>query len=248
MMDISKLGDEVEKRQLFPPFDKAVAGMPTANGALSEVLSSTSLRDAMSEALKVDRAFKVDKTIKEAVFGKQLGNSTVVAGLLRDIAAPFGEGIDKQLQESLKSALGGSLDAYYKSRNHVQDVFGSKALADEMSRLSNSSPTIGKIGHMEEFGRALPDHFTPHDFPKISPNPIHETNEHLAGLGGKIDALVDLQAKQADVIDKLLQAQIANEAAQEHTDKRAYRLAVINTVLATILALGAIVVTIMVAR
>jgi hypothetical protein len=83
--------------------------------------------------------------------------------------------------------------------------------------------------------------------PYIPPNPIRETNSHLAELGEKIDALVDLQAKQAEVIDTLLQVQIANDEAQDRATSKSYKLSVLNTVLATILGIGAIVATVMLA-
>lgn len=153
-------------------------------------------------------------------------------------------------EKSIRDALGGTLSDYYKSRDHMRDVFGSKSLADEVDKL-----TKGPLGgtavdkYMAEFEREAAERSIPElpPMPYIPPNPIHETNEHLADLGEKIDALVDLQAKQAEVIDKLLQVQIATDTAQERSTKRSYRLGVANTVMATILGIGAIVATVMIA-
>lgn len=154
------------------------------------------------------------------------------------------------VDKAIKEALGGSLADYYKSRDHMRDVFGSKSLADEIDKLTKGPFAGSEVDkYMAEFEREAAERSIPElpPVPYIPPNPIHETNEHLADLGEKIDALVDLQAKQAEVIDKLLQVQIANDEAQERSTKRSYRLGVANTVMATILGIGAIVATVMLA-
>jgi hypothetical protein len=250
MVDLADIGGEAEKQRPFAPFKKsgsadAAAGTATVSAGLQEALGNARLQEA------VKGISTVDKAMKEALGGS-------VAGRLEDLNSRtrgvHGSLVDKQLekaQKSIRDALGGSLVDYNNSRDHMRDVFGSRSAEDEVSKLINRSSATSEIDrYMAELERPL--HHGPvlsdlPPLPPMPPNPIHETNEHLADLGQKIDALVDLQAKGAEVIDKLLQAQIANEAAQERSDKRAYRLSVINTVLATILGLVAIFVTIAVA-
>jgi hypothetical protein len=154
------------------------------------------------------------------------------------------------VDKALKEALGGSLGDYYKSRDHMRDVFGSKSLSDEVDKLIKGPFAGSEVdNYVAEFERGRDERSIPDlpPMPHIPPNPIYETNEHLADVSEKIAALVDLQAKQAEVIDKLLQVQIANDAAQDRATKRSYRLGVVNAVLATILGIGAIVATIMIA-
>ena len=114
-----------------------------------------------------------------------------------------------------------------------------RALAEQIGQMSAPFGTITadelKRRH-REFDRV------PHLLP-IPTNPIHETNEHLSGLAKKFDALVDVQAKQAFVIDQLLESQKANEAAQERASIRAHR----NGVIGIVLAFAAIIVSIIVA-
>jgi hypothetical protein len=243
MVDISKLGGYSMKGVPFPEFGnslaEAAAGMPNVSKAVREALSCERLGSAVGELSTIDRA------TKDALLGRTLLDD--LDSTTRGLSASFA---DKQLEEaqrSITAALGGSLGDYYKSRDHMRDVFGSKSLGDEAAKLINGPSAGDEIDrYMADLERSS-DRLTLSELPPLPPmppNPIHETNEHLADLGEKIDALVDLQAKGAEVIDKLLKAQIANEAAQERSDRRAYRLSVINTVLATILGLLAIVVTI----
>ena len=156
----------------------------------------------------------------------------------------------RAIDKSIRETLGGSLGDYYKSLDHMRDLFGSKSLADEVDKLTED-PFVGSAvdKYMEELERDTAQRSIRElpSMPYILPNPIHETNSHLAELGEKIDALVDLQAKQADVIDKLLQVQIANDEAQDRATVKSHRLSVLNTVLATILGVGAIVATIVLA-
>lgn len=156
----------------------------------------------------------------------------------------------RALDKSMREALGGSLGDYYKSRDHMRDVFGSKSLAEEVDKLTEGSLAGSEVDkYLAEFERGREERSMPDlpAMPYIPPNPIRETNSHLAELGEKIDALVDLQAKQAEVIDKLLQVQIANDEAQDRATTKSYRLSVLNTVLATILGIGAIVATVLLA-
>lgn len=153
-------------------------------------------------------------------------------------------------EKSIREVIGGSLGDYYKSRDHMRDVFGSKSLAEEVDKLTKGPFAGSEVDkYMAELERGRDERSIPDlpPMPHIPPNPIRETNEHLADVSEKIDALVDLQAKQAEVIDKLLQVQIANDAAQDRATKRSYWLGVVNTVLATVLGIGAIVATVMIA-
>lgn len=218
MVDLSDLGGS-GKRKPFPPFEKSAA-------------------ERIAEATKspfdgLDFGMKAMRDGLSAV--DRLGS-----------ASQHTTAVDK----AMKEALGGSLGDYYRSRDHMRDVFGSKSLADEVDKLTKGAFAGSEVDKYmagldrEIAERSIPD---PPSLPYIPPNPIHETNEHLADLSEKIDALVDLQAKQAEVIDKLLQVQIATDTAQERSTKRSYRLGVANTVMATILGVGAIVATIMLA-
>lgn len=218
MVDINDLGGS-GKRKPFPPFEKSAV-------------------ERLAEATKSpfdDLDFGM-KTMREGLSAvDRLGSASQQA---------------TAAEKSIREALGGSLSDYYKSRDHMRDVFGSKTIADEIDKLTRG-PFAGTAvdKYMAEMEREVAERSVPElpPVPYIPPNPIHETNEHLADLGEKIDALVDLQAKQAEVIDKLLQVQIANDEAQERSTKRSYRLGVANTVMATILGIGAIVATVMLA-
>ncbi len=195
-------------------FDKAISGVIEENTLARSSIAGT--RRGIAEASSLDRIAGVInfKSEKRASVGS-------IAGRLME-----------QMYKSQKmGGLEDRLNDYYKSLDHVRDVF------DPTTRASD----FGCDWADQKAQREVTT-FTP-----AQPNPIHQTNEHLAGLSEKIDALVGLQAKHAEVIDKLLQAQIANEAAQDRTGKRAHRLSILNMILASTLGLLAIIATVMVA-
>jgi hypothetical protein len=66
------------------------------------------------------------------------------------------------------------------------------------------------------------------EFPKLPPNPIHKTNSQLATLVKKIDALLDVEAKQADITDALLRAAITSSADQDRAARRNLVVALIS--------------------
>lgn len=70
-------------------------------------------------------------------------------------------------------------------------------------------------------------------------NPIHETNEHLATTNEKIDALIQVQAKQTDLVDALLAANVAGSAAQERLAKANVRLTIMSVILGFFAVLAA---------
>jgi hypothetical protein len=74
--------------------------------------------------------------------------------------------------------------------------------------------------------------------PQLPPNPILETNEHLERVGEKVDALLDVQAKQAALIDLLLKAQV--EGAKALTRMAFWGLAIglVGVVVAVAIALS----------
>lgn len=219
MVDINDLGGGSGKRRGFPPFEKSAV-------------------ERLAEATKSpfdDLDFGM-KTMREGLSAvDRIGSASQHA---------------TAVEKSLKEALGGSLGDYYKSRDHMRDVFGSKSLAEEVDKLTRG-PFAGTAvdKYLAEMEKEVAERPVPElpPVPYMPPNPIHETNSHLADLGEKIDALVDLQAKQAEVIDKLLQVQIANDEAQDRATTKSYRLGVVNAVLATILGFGAIVATVAIA-
>ncbi|HEY0014230.1 MAG TPA: hypothetical protein VGB79_15410 [Allosphingosinicella sp.] len=176
----------------------------------------------------------------------------VVARSIRESVGAAGKfGLNGSLaDQEIRNALGGSLSEYRKSRDHMHDVFGAGSLADKAAGMAIQPTASSEIErYMAELeGPSQYRSVTP-DLPDlyIPPNPIKETNEHLAGVSKKFDALVDLSAKQADVINKLLEVQISNSAAQEKATKRTNLLSVVSAALATVLGIGAIIVTIVVA-
>ena len=238
-------------------FEKALGSIETAlGGRVSDYYKS---RDRMRD---------------EQTFGAS-GLSAADAGAeeIRRITAPLGQqlgdGLDQlglastgfsnsraqreleKAQESVRAALGGSVSDYVKSRDHMRDIFGFNSFDDETSRLISSPYTAKEVQHhLAEFEEALHHEPVMREFPCqpfVPPNPMIETNEHLAQANEKIDALVHLQARQAEVIGRLLEAQIANEAAQDRLAKQNLRLNLLSLVLTNILALAAIAVSLAVA-
>ncbi|MEK6542093.1 MAG: hypothetical protein AABZ45_08235 [Pseudomonadota bacterium] len=265
---ISELCNDAEKIRTFPAFDKLPGDYATGglvgSKSIREALGISCLSDAMG------RQSTVGKALSEAIGGNGLSrfaarteqfpgvDATLVGGVADYQGAlgligksPRGSAVDKPLevaQKSLEDSLGRSMGEYYKSRDHMQSMFGSKFGSDAITKLVNGSMGIKSDCNIAEFEQLLPDRCMQIDYPTlppILPNPIHETNEHLAGLNKKIDALVDLQAKQAGVIHELLMLQVANEAAQERTDKRVYRLTVVGIVLTTIIGSASIIAAIL---
>jgi hypothetical protein len=228
MVDIGDLGGGLGKAKPFPPFEKSAVER-LAEAAKSRFADLDFGMNAADRAVRKQRL----NPLEQAAGGGR--SASLVAKEM------------EKAHRSIADALGGSLGGYYKSRDHMRDVFGTASLASEVAKMVNG-PSAGTEAdkYLASLAGSFNHDSVMRDLPPmhVQPNPIHETNEHLAGLGKKIDALVDLQAKQAEVIDKLLQAQITNEAAQERTDRRAYRLGVISVILASILSIGAIVVTI----
>jgi hypothetical protein len=220
-----------ERKSRFPPFEKS------AVERLAEATRSPF--DGLDPAMR---------TIRDALGGSQ----SLLERAEREARGT--SRISKQIEEAQKSiqdALGGTLGDYYKSRDHMRDVFGTGTLADEAAKMING-PSAGTEADKYLAGlegrlnreAAVPELPALH----IPPNPIHETNEHLAELGEKVDALVDLQAKQAEVFDKLLQAQVtaletqaASAAAQERASKRNQQVAWITIGVAVIaIVVGAV--------
>jgi hypothetical protein len=255
MVDISELGSEPDRKQTLPAFDKpssrhSAAGVFKADKTIDEFR----LRDSMGELSKVDRA------IKGIMDDNRFGDSSVLAKQIERITNPFKRNIagigfvDKQAQEFQKlqkSPFGAALGDYHKSKDHMREVFRAKLFADDLSKILSDLPyakeKIAKLDNSLKDRSVFFEAPPPLRLPPILPNPIHETNAHLSDVSEKIDALVDLQAKQAGLIDKLLELQITNEATQERSDKRSYRLGVINTFLASALAVVAIIVTVVLA-
>lgn len=231
-MKNSSVDRAAENHETFPAFIRSSkineAELPQYLSAAAKRASRNSHRDSLPKGRSV-----FDKAISVVIEESTLARSSL-AGTLSQIEDASSldriAGVINFKSEKI-SGFEGRLNDYYKSLDHVRDVFGSET----------SSSDFG-CDWADQKGQREVTTYTP-----VQPNPIHQTNEHLAGLSEKIDALVGLQAKHAEVIDKLLQAQIANEAAQDRTGKRAHRLSILNMILASTLGLLAIIATVMVA-
>lgn len=123
------------------------------------------------------------------------------------------------------------------------DFAGTKALADiakstvehrkALERLQTAFPAGMRLPESP----AMPDPLSTapgiHNF-RLPPNPIHKTNRYLARLTEKIEALFDVQAEQAKLIDALLQAQIENAKGQDRMARKQYLVAVAGILIAVL--------------
>jgi hypothetical protein len=139
---------------------------------------------------------------------------SAVERLAEEMKSPFAN-LDAGMKAALgiRSGLSGlsgldkQLQAYEKSQERLKDVFAkspSEKLLGDMSALD--ADNLGR--HHRSLFEDMPP------MPDLPPNPIFETNEHLEQVGIKIDALLDVQAKQAGLIDLLLKAQTESGKAQ----------------------------------
>jgi hypothetical protein len=152
------------------------------------------------------------------------------AKLARDLAP-----ISKMLEDSAVAKLGKHFAGF--------DFAGAEALAgisgamDEhrkaLERIRPVFPAGIKSPQYESIADILPG---PPETPnlRIPPNPIHKTNQHLATLTEKIEALSNVQAEQAHLIDLLLQAQIASAKGQDRMARKQYFVAIGSILIAVI--------------
>jgi hypothetical protein len=258
MADLGDIdGGAAKKAKPFSPFDTSKlaevgGGFWAADKAMEEALGTRrkfpefeqSAVDRLAEATKsrftgIDSA--VDK-IRDA-----LGTNAFRGIILDDETLSGVSSISKQLEQVNKGvadALAPHVEEYNRATAHLRDVFGQNSISDEVTRMINGPSVSREVAdYLADLERPLHqpsvlNRMPP--LPELPPNPIFETNEHLERVVEKVDALLDVQAKQAEMIDALLQAQIAGTAAQDRALSRSHRVAVISALLAFIAILATV--------
>lgn len=142
---------------------------------------------------------------------------------LKGIIAELNSPAIDEAKERLGSAVGDLASIAEEAQN---GLLGSRAesvaeqfLREEQKRISSLGPVLPPI--------------------ELPRNPIHKTNEHLAATNVKIDALIQVQAKQTDLVDALLAANVAGSATQERLAKANVRLTIMSVILGLCAVLAA---------
>lgn len=200
-MDISTLGHGVEKRYAVPSFDMASIVRGELQG-MNDGKADTGTPGITSLVNKMHELSALQKIASGGIGEIGLGLSASLLEQFRGIGAI----VDDSAAEYRRGLGLTSLDQH-------------GGVIDEQLEKAQKSLSDVLANTMADLDR--PMWF---DAPRLSPmppNPIHETNGHLADLKEKFDALVDIQVKQ--------------DAAQTRTAKKVNRLTILNIVLATIL-------------
>jgi hypothetical protein len=129
------------------------------------------------------------------------------------------------LDLGMKTALGGlagisalekQMRAYEKAQDRLKDAFAPSPVEKLLDRTSGADTVSRAIEHLEmgRMQRSILDDLPAMSLQELPPNPIFETNDHLEQVAAKIDALLDVQAKQAGLIDLLLKAHVEGGKVQ----------------------------------
>jgi len=106
------------------------------------------------------------------------------------------------------------------------------SIADEAQKMLLGSRSDSPA---EEYLRSMEESRFTHEAPihhlSVPQNPLIETNRHLATTNEKIDALIEVQAKQTNLVDALLAANLTSSTAQDRAAKANLRLTVISVTL-----------------
>lgn len=143
--------------------------------------------------------------------------------------------LSKVLEESAVARIGKDLAGF--------DLAGAEALAEMMKPMEEHRKTLERLRAIFPAGiesseysvsaEHLPESPTIQEF-RLPPNPTHKTNQHLARLTEKTEALFDVQAEQATLIDSLLQAQIESAKSQDRMARKQYFVAIMGILIAVI--------------
>ena len=191
MVDLSDLGDGSGK-----------GGSPFGKSAKEQMLEATR---SPFEQLASEMNSPLDKAMRKALESSSVISALVKRDHLRD--ALGASGIDGLTGSS---ALANQMQAYEKSQERLRDAFSTSGIDKVLARASETDP-MSQALELATKGLIPPapfDSYPALTIPELPPNPIFETNAHLEEVGEKIDALLDVQAKQAGLIDLLLKSQI----------------------------------------
>lgn len=208
MVDLSDLGGASGRSKRFPEFNDsairmAVGGFPEFDQ--SKLDATTGRKHSAVSAL-------------EDVVARLTGESS----LRGDRRSNVMETASRAIAEALVSHMGDyskatrGLYEAFKPMHGVEEEL-KKALAGPPNRTA-AEEIIESFNHRETNYGPLP-YFEP------PPNPIHETNEHLERVADKVEALLAVQAKQAEMIDSLLATIVQAAAESDKASKANLRIA-----------------------
>lgn len=218
-MDQTENGGDSPKKKKAPVRLKATSEAAAARPKIAEAAEKIALGGAASAAAR-----KMEEDIRRATGG---------------IGSALGRHADefKSMSQRIGEALGPSLTASKSASERIAEALGPR-LADYKSateRLADLTrdPAIEAIRNFADREEqmkslALPERKTTPVIPKIPANPIHKTNKHLAEVSEKLDALIDVAAKQAGVADTLLTTIIEAAAASDANSKASLRISKIS--------------------
>lgn len=179
------------------------------------------------------------RTDVENVFGSTVAEALGLGGLGRSRRFAAEDVFGSTIAEALGSGIGGHAKAHKRLR---------EAFAEPMPDWGVSARTRSDMEKIERhladaqsfIARAEP---VPEAIrlPQPPPNPVHETNRHLRQVAEKIDALLEVQAQQAKLVDALLQAQIAAGRDQNRIWRRDHRFTVMGLALSLLAVLVSVV-------
>ena len=108
--------------------------------------------------------------------------------------------------------LARQLLAYEESQKRLTEALGHSPIEKFLKQPSGFDATSRAVEMARE--AAIPRSVISAEIPKLPPNPIHKTNKHLERVADKFDALLDVQVKQAGLIDLLLKSQVESGKVQ----------------------------------
>ncbi|HEX8482466.1 MAG TPA: hypothetical protein VF650_11225 [Allosphingosinicella sp.] len=142
---------------------------------------------------------------------------------------------------TIAEALGSGVGGHAKAHERLREAFATNPLHETVGKGGGRGDLEKQIAEVHS-STARPERMLePIRLPQPLPNPAHETNRHLRQVGEKIDALLEVQAQQAELIDALLKAQIAAGHDQNRIWRRDHRFTVIGLALSLLAVLVSVI-------